>query len=69
MNRSDKAGLVERYQTDADRHVSRLRLTPDGRRLLARLSEAHLEESWLASPLDCGSCGGTSDLVGRLPLS
>lgn len=44
VNRSVKAGLVERCQAPEDRRVSRLRLTPAGRRLLARLSQAHLEE-------------------------
>lgn len=44
VNRSVKAGLVERRQASEDRRVSRLRLTPSGRRLLARLSQAHLEE-------------------------
>lgn len=44
VNRTAQAGLVERYQADEDRRVSRLRLTPAGRRLLARLSRAHVEE-------------------------
>ncbi len=44
VNRSVKAGLVERIQSAQDRRVSLLRLTPTGRRLLARLSRAHLQE-------------------------
>jgi DNA-binding MarR family transcriptional regulator len=44
VNRTVKAGLVERYQATEDRRVSRLRLTAAGRRLLARLSQAHVEE-------------------------
>lgn len=44
VNRTVHAGLVERYQASEDRRVSRLRLTPAGRRLLARLSRAHVEE-------------------------
>jgi DNA-binding MarR family transcriptional regulator len=44
VNRTVTAGLVERTRSPEDRRVSRLRLTPKGRRLLAQLSRAHQEE-------------------------
>lgn len=44
VNRTVNAGLVERTRGPEDRRVSRLRLTPKGRRLLAQLSRAHQEE-------------------------
>jgi DNA-binding MarR family transcriptional regulator len=44
VNRTVRAGLVVRGRDKEDGRVSRLRLTPAGRRLLARLSRAHLEE-------------------------
>lgn len=44
IDRSVRAGLVERLVDDHDKRVVRLRLTRSGQRTLAKLTEAHLEE-------------------------
>jgi DNA-binding MarR family transcriptional regulator len=44
VDRTEKAGLVERVEDGKDRRVVRLRLTPHGEETLRRLSAAHLEE-------------------------
>lgn len=44
IDRSERAGLVERVPDADDRRVIRLRLSPDGERILAALTGAHLEE-------------------------
>ncbi len=53
VDRAERAGLVRRLVDDDDRRVVRLRLTPRGRRILERLSAAHLEElARLARPVE-----------------
>jgi DNA-binding MarR family transcriptional regulator len=48
--RTERAGLIERVRDDEDQRVVRLRLSPDGEKVIAALSSAHLEElSRLAS--------------------
>lgn len=42
--RTERAGLIERVRDDEDQRVVRLRLSPDGERVIAALSRAHLEE-------------------------
>lgn len=44
VDRAEAAKLVRRVHDPDDRRVVRLRLTPGGRRVLARLSAANLEE-------------------------
>ncbi|HEU5270346.1 MAG TPA: MarR family transcriptional regulator [Jatrophihabitans sp.] len=44
IDRSERAGLVERVPDADDRRVIRLRLSADGARILAALTGAHLEE-------------------------
>jgi len=44
IDRTVRAGLVERARDAADHRVVRLRLTPAGERVLADLTSAHLEE-------------------------
>jgi DNA-binding MarR family transcriptional regulator len=42
--RTERTGLIERVRDDADQRVVRLRLSPDGEKVIAALSSAHLEE-------------------------
>ena len=42
--RTERAGLIERVRDDEDQRVVRLRLSPDGEKVIAALSSAHLEE-------------------------
>jgi DNA-binding MarR family transcriptional regulator len=51
VDRAELAGLVERLVDTEDRRVVRLTLTPTGRRLLERLSRAHLDELARLAPL------------------
>jgi len=44
IDRSARAGLVERVPDADDRRAIRLRLTADGTRILSALTGAHLEE-------------------------
>lgn len=44
VNRAAAAGLVVRRPDTVDHRVVRVELTPDGSRLLARLSSRHLQE-------------------------
>ncbi|MCK4177694.1 MarR family winged helix-turn-helix transcriptional regulator [Aciditerrimonas ferrireducens] len=44
VDRAETAGLCTRERDPEDHRVVRLRLTPEGRRRLAALSSAHLEE-------------------------
>ncbi len=44
VDRADAAGLVVRHPDARDHRAVRLRLTPNGRKALAALSAAHLEE-------------------------
>jgi DNA-binding MarR family transcriptional regulator len=44
LDRAQGAGLVERVVDEVDHRVVRLRLTRDGERRLAALTEQHLEE-------------------------
>jgi DNA-binding MarR family transcriptional regulator len=43
-------GLVERLRGGKDRRQVRIRLTPDGDRILTRLSSAHRVELWISGP-------------------
>jgi H+/Cl- antiporter ClcA len=43
-HRTERAGLIERVRDVDDQRVVRLRLSPDGERVIAALSSAHLEE-------------------------
>jgi DNA-binding MarR family transcriptional regulator len=43
-HRTERAGLIERVRDEDDQRVVRLRLSPDGERVIAALSSAHLEE-------------------------
>lgn len=43
-DRTEKAGYIERDRDPEDHRVIRLRLTPEGERLIRQLSRAHLEE-------------------------
>ena len=43
-DRAEKAGLIERLAEPSDRRVTRLGLTPQGKRKLENLAGSHLEE-------------------------
>ena len=51
VDRAEQAGHVVRDGADADRRVVRLALTPTGRRILGRLSAAHVEELARLAPI------------------
>jgi len=51
IDRCERAGLVERERDADDRRVVRLRLSPDGDKILADFSGAHLEELARLTPL------------------
>ena len=51
VDRTEKAGLVRRERDADDHRVVRLSLSPAGRRVLADLSNAHLEELERLRPL------------------
>ncbi len=51
VDRAEHVGLVERLVDAEDRRVVRLAVTPTGRRLLERLSQAHLEELARLGPM------------------
>ena len=51
VDRTEKAGLVQRVRDADDHRVVRLTLSPAGRRVLADLSSAHLEELERLRPL------------------
>ena len=51
VDRAEQAGLVVRDVDEHDRRVVRLALTPSGRRILGRLSAAHLEELARLAPI------------------
>ncbi|HKA04383.1 MAG TPA: MarR family winged helix-turn-helix transcriptional regulator [Acidimicrobiales bacterium] len=51
VDRAEHVGLVERLVDADDRRVVRLALTSTGRRLLERLSQAHLEELARLTPV------------------
>ncbi len=51
VDRAEQAGLVVRDVDEHDRRVVRLALTPAGRRILGRLSAAHLEELARLAPI------------------
>jgi DNA-binding MarR family transcriptional regulator len=50
-DRAEQANLVQRVVDGEDRRVVRLRLTAKGRRVLDRLTEAHLEELARLAPI------------------
>jgi DNA-binding MarR family transcriptional regulator len=51
VDRAEQAGLVVRDVDDRDRRVVRLALTAAGRRILGRLSAAHVEELARLAPI------------------
>jgi len=51
VDRAEQGGLVQRFVDDEDRRVVRLDLTGKGRRLLERLTAAHLEELARLAPV------------------
>ena len=51
VDRTEKAGLVERVRDDDDHRVVRLRASAIGERVLAQLSSVHLEELSRLTPL------------------
>lgn len=51
VDRTADLGLVERVSDGSDQRVVRLRLTVEGRRRLAALAEAHIEELARLTPL------------------
>jgi len=51
VDRAEQGGLVQRVVDDEDRRVVRLDLTGKGRRLLDRLTAAHLEELTRLAPV------------------
>jgi DNA-binding MarR family transcriptional regulator len=51
VDRADQAGLVQRSIDGDDRRVVRLELTAKGRRILDRLTTAHLEELARLAPV------------------
>jgi DNA-binding MarR family transcriptional regulator len=51
VDRAEQAGLVVRDMDDHDRRVVRLALTPAGRRILGKLSAAHMEELARLAPI------------------
>jgi DNA-binding MarR family transcriptional regulator len=51
VDRAERAGLVTRHEDRADRRLVRLGLTAKGRRVLERLSAAHLEELRRLAPM------------------
>ena len=51
IDRCERGGLVERSRDQDDHRLVRLRLSPDGERVLEDLSGAHLEELARLTPL------------------
>ena len=51
IDRAEQAGLVQRVGDAGDRRVVRVQISPRGRRLLERLSAAHLEELGRLAPI------------------
>jgi DNA-binding MarR family transcriptional regulator len=51
VDRAEQGGLVQRVVDDEDRRVVRLDLTGKGRRLLDRLTAAHVEELTRLAPV------------------
>lgn len=51
IDRAERAGLLERWQDDDDRRVTRIRLTPDGEQRLERLVPAHIDELQQLAPI------------------
>lgn len=51
VNRAQAAGLVERVKDDNDGRVVRLRISPDGERRLATLTQLHVDELRQLEPL------------------
>jgi DNA-binding MarR family transcriptional regulator len=51
VDRSAAAGLVTRQRDEGDHRIVRLQLSPDGERLVADLSESHVEELTRLTPL------------------
>ena len=63
----EKEALVSRIKDDTDRRSSRIKLTPKGKRLFARMAEAH--EKWmteLIGPMAQGRRTGLYDALGEL---
>jgi DNA-binding MarR family transcriptional regulator len=58
VDRAEQAGLVQRTVDEDDRRVVRLVLTTRGRRLLERLSAAHVEELARLAPIVRRLAGG-----------
>ena len=51
VDRAERGGLVHRYGDGEDRRLVRLQLTAKGRRVLDRLTAAHLEELSRLAPI------------------
>ena len=51
VDRAEAGGLVERWGDDADRRVTRVRLTAEGEARLTRLAPAHLDELQNLAPV------------------
>ncbi len=65
VDRTEKAGLITRVRDAEDHRAVRLELTPEGTRILADLSGAHLEELARLTPL-FASLIGTLNQAGQL---
>ena len=65
VDRSVRAGLLERVRDAEDHRVVRLRLSPAGERMLADLSSAHLEELARLTPLLQSMLGALGNDPGR----
>ncbi len=61
VDRTEKAGLIRRLRDAEDHRAVRLELTREGRRILAALSAAHLEELARLTPLFASLIGTLSD--------
>ncbi len=51
IDRAERAGLLERWQDDDDRRVTRIQLTPDGKQRLDQLVPAHIDELQQLAPV------------------
>lgn len=64
VERLTQQGLIERMVPERDRRAVRVRLTPRGRRLFAKMASAHSD--WLAELLAGMTLEDQSDLWSRL---
>src|SRR5438445_3194199 len=68
VNRAQAAGLVARVKDDRDGRVVRLRLTTDGERRIATLTQLHIDELRQLEPLLRHLVDDGPGVAGSLPL-